>query len=472
MPRKPKIEKQVVQVIVNGKPIAVVLHPPTGARASWFAYWNGLGASKSTGQSNLEDAIVAAEEMVKSGGKKSTAADARLSDGEFEEIQRVHFGRKQDPKKKTRAEKSLKACLEAIEAFKSISGLKPVAGATADDCAAFQRRALALPKNWRHQYPKSKKEVEFLSPSTIRKWSGALQAAFERVNRNAGRKCVRGVVDESKLLNENPWRQFAGIEGREKPLRQFDERELLSLLDFFERGWPMVTVGPLVAKVCLWSWSRREEVMGLQWDQLRRTGNEYHFEIEGKWGIKKWFAIPGGLFNDLLKIRTGSPYVFAAYSEQIRRFFEKSETPGPAKNVEAQFKPGNLGNWFYKKVVKWSKSLARGHATTHVFRKTSLQYARAGEDVNRQVAADAKLGEAVMMTHYVQETDVQMRQASNRTFHRILASLPSAVALRYGHDEPNNDLEKRLDEARITQNWEMVAQLSTELASRDRSATG
>lgn len=174
-------------------------------------------------------------------------------------------------------------------------------------------------------------------------------------------------------------------------------------------------MGPLVAQVCLWSWGRRQEVMSLQWPMMRVVDNEHHFEIEGKWGVKKWFRVPAGLFAELAKIRTDSSYVFAAYCEQIRLFFESCKTPGPAKNVEASFKPENLGNWFYKKLLKWSKLLPGGKATTHVFRKTSLQYARAGEDVNRQVAADAKLGEAVMMTHYVQASDDQMRHASNRS---------------------------------------------------------
>ena len=50
MPRKPKPEKQTITVLVNGTPVAVILHPPTGTRPSWYAYWNGLVASKSTGQ--------------------------------------------------------------------------------------------------------------------------------------------------------------------------------------------------------------------------------------------------------------------------------------------------------------------------------------------------------------------------------------------------------------------------------------
>jgi hypothetical protein len=92
--------------------------------------------------------------------------------------------------------------------------------------------------------------------------------------------------------------------------------------------------------------------------------------------------------------------------------------------------PSNLANWFYKKLKAWSRTLPKGYATTHIFRKTSLQYARNGEDINRQVAQDARVSEAVLMTHYVQETDEQRRAKSNRTYERILASLSPEVARR------------------------------------------
>ena len=60
MPRKPKLEKQTIAVIVNGTPVAVTLFPPTDSRKSWYAYWTGLVASKSTGHRKLADAVVAA----------------------------------------------------------------------------------------------------------------------------------------------------------------------------------------------------------------------------------------------------------------------------------------------------------------------------------------------------------------------------------------------------------------------------
>ncbi len=46
MPRKPKIEKQTITILVNSIPITVTLHPPTRNRKSWYAYWTGLVTSR------------------------------------------------------------------------------------------------------------------------------------------------------------------------------------------------------------------------------------------------------------------------------------------------------------------------------------------------------------------------------------------------------------------------------------------
>lgn len=472
MPRKPKPPaKQSIQVIVNGKPVTVTLHPPSGRRSSWYAYWNGLTASKSTGQTKLEDAIQAAEAMLKNGGSQILLADAVLTDEEFEEIQRVHFARKHDPAAQRRAAKTLAGCLDAIAAFREITGLKPITTATADACAAFQRKALTLPKNWRHQYPNSQPAPECLSANTVLKWSRSLQAAFERANRNATkRKCVRGVVAEAKLLSSNPWNQFPWIEGKRRPLRQFDAAELLAVLDYFALQWPGLSVATALAKVFLWSSGRRLEVASLTWPDLRVVGDEHHFRIIGKWGVEKWFRIPPGLYQELLAVRTASPFVFAAYTSQLGQVYANRTRHVPAKNVAGTFDPENLANWFYKKLKAWSRALPKGHATTHIFRKTSLQYARQGEDVNRQVAADARVSETVLMTHYVHETDEQLRAKSNRTYDRIAASLSAEVAQRYGYvPTRGQDVAEELQAAVATKDWELAARLIAALAGKPGS---
>lgn len=136
-----------------------------------------------------------------------------MSDEEFEAIQKDHYGKKQGAEAQGRAAKSLQSCLEATHAFKVIGGLRPITIATADDCAAFPRKALKLPKTTLHPYPNSKEGAVSYSANTVLKWSVALQAAWERASRAGGKKCIRGVVDERKLLADNPWKQFPWIEG-------------------------------------------------------------------------------------------------------------------------------------------------------------------------------------------------------------------------------------------------------------------
>jgi hypothetical protein len=408
--------------------------------------------------------------MLKNGGRQPTLAEALLSDEEFEQIQRVHFGRKQDPADQARAIKSLTVCLEAIRAFKSISGLQQIATASADDCATFQRKALAMPKNWRQKYPKSRsqEEVAHVSPNTILKWSRALQAAFERANRSAGRKCVRGVVPATKLLSSNPWNQFDWIEGRERPLRQFDPEEIVSLLDFFEMDWTAVSIAVSLTKFFLWSSCRQQEATSLKWSFMKRIGSEIHFEIVGKWGVERWVRVPFGLFRDLDALRTDNDYVFAAYNVQLRQHHESKGRNDNVRRVGLEFKPLCLGDWFADRIEDWSAKFAKRHAYTHVFRKTSLQYARSGEDVNRQVARDARVTESVLMTSYVKETDEELRQASNRTFARILASLPHDLALRCGHVESGGDVEERLRRAVEAKDWQLAATLTARLAQQKK----
>jgi integrase len=229
----------------------------------------------------------------------------------------------------------------------------------------------------------------------------------------------------------------------------------------------------MLAKVFLWSWGRRREIAGLKWADARIAGSERHFESIGKWGVDKWFRIPQELYDELLAVRTNSPFVFAAFNQQLRKFHQNGPRPWLANRVLPVFVPENLGDWFYNQIVAWSKTLPRGPACTHIFRKTTLQYARRGEDANRLVAQDARVGEGVMMTSYVKETDEELRQKSNRTFHRIHASLPPEVARRFGYAEPPVDpLRQQIGEAMAAGNWDLVTRLSLELARRDQQRAG
>lgn len=474
MPRKLRRKKETTQVVVNGTPIKIILHPPDGRRTSWFAYWNGLVASKSTGQRNLEDAILVAQKMVAGGGDQPVLADAVLTDEEFEAIQRRHYGKKTDPAAKVRAMKTLEDCLDAIAAFKAITGLEPISIATPDDCERFQQEALKKPRNWRQNgrmvESPGDASVETLSPNTVLKWCRQLQAAFERANRSATkRKCVRGVVDASKLLTSNPWSQITWISGKQRPIRQFGSDDLLSFLDYLESQWADVPVGAAAARVFLWSSCRKLEVASLQWNTLRLIGDEHHFQIIGKWGVERWFRVPEAVYHELLAMKSGSPFVFAAYNQQLRRCH--ADNPNALQLITDKYNPRDFGRWFYNRVRDWSAEAMDQPAYVHMFRKTTLQYARRGEDINRQVAQDARVSETVMMTNYVKESDEELRQRSNRTYQRIIASLAPEVAERYGYvEKAKSDLERRLEAAVAAQNWDLAQALSSRLASKRAEA--
>lgn len=274
-----------------------------------------------------------------------------------------------------------------------------------------------------------------------------------------------------KLLKSNPWRQFKWIEGFDKKIRQFDGAELISILDYFKNRWEGVTVAEPLVKVFLWSWGRRAEIASLRWRDLRIVHSECHFKSIGKWGVDKWFRVPQNVYEELLTIKIGNDFVFAAFNEQLRRFHERGPRPWLARRVLSEFRPENFGDWFYNRIVEWSKTVPNGTACTHVFRKTTLQYARAGEDTNRLVAQDARLGERVMMTSYVSENDEQLRQKSNRTFHRIRLSLPPEVASRFGCTQESLDpLKQQVADAMAAGDWATVSRLSAELDARTHRA--
>ena len=137
-----------------------------------------------------------------------------------------------------------------------------------------------------------------------------------------------------------------------------------------------------------------------------------------------------------------------------------------AANVGNEYTPESFGSWLQSRIPEWARATGRPHATPHVFRKTALQHARRGEDLNRLVAQDAKVTASVMMRHYVGEHDEELRHASNRTYARILASLPTDVATRYGYQPVNGtvDWEVRLEAATRARDWQLVADLANRLA--------
>jgi integrase len=218
-------------------------------------------------------------------------------------------------------------------------------------------------------------------------------------------------------------------------------------------------------KLYVWSWARREQIAGLRWSDLRIVEDEFHFDTVGKWGKEWWFRIPKSVYEELLTFKTESPYVFAKLMDQIREFHATEGRKSAAKMV-GDFSVYNVGRWFYEQVKKWDSE-----AYVHMFRKTSLQYARAGQDATQSLAKDARMSEGVMMTHYVKEEDLQFHAASNAMYQRLSLSMTPEVARAFGHEHSATAiLEQRLRGAIGSRNWPLVVEVAKKLAKQDRQA--
>ena len=148
---------------------------------------------KSTGHRRYEEAVAWRKICFAMAAIEIQPTDLVLSDTEFEEIQRRHFGKKKDACRPSSAQKSLKSCLEAISAFREITGISPIALATPDDCERFQFDALKRAKNWRKLYPKSRKR-EWLELGPIPSSSGC--GSFRRHLSEPTKTAVRNACAE------------------------------------------------------------------------------------------------------------------------------------------------------------------------------------------------------------------------------------------------------------------------------------
>jgi integrase len=262
------------------------------------------------------------------------------------------------------------------------------------------------------------------------------------------------------------------VEGTEKTIQHFDADELLGFLGFLQEKWPEVRVAASATKVLLWSCCRRLEVAGLKWENVRSIDGQIHFEVVGKWGVERWFRVPEQLYQQMILCRTSSPFVFAAYVEQIARVH--SQNSGCLKRICSNFTPSNFGRWLYERVKDWAVTQPRGTAYLHIFRKTGLQLAHDGEEVtSKRVADDAGVSESVLLGHYVKP---KLWRQSNRTFRRLLASLPPRVAAEYGYTEDERSrLERQLGMAMDSGNWTLVQVLAERLrkmADSERQQAG
>lgn len=73
-----------------------------------------------------------------------------------------------------------------------------------------------------------------------------------------------------------------------------------------------------------------------------------------------------------------------------------------------------------------------------------------------------------MVRHYVDETDEELRQSSNRTYNRLIARLNTEVPRQYGYGACSDalELQVRLQDAVNAQDWKTAREITQQLAAQ------
>ena len=98
-----------------------------------------------------------------------------------------------------------------------------------------------------------------------------------------------------------------------------------------------------------------------------------------------------------------------------------------------------------------------------------MQFAYRGGLADSLIASDASITNSVMHGNYVDDTDQELLLKSNRTFERIVTSLPLKVAERYGYDpeEEGAGLAELLKAAIDRHDWDAVEELMAKIRNGD-----
>lgn len=353
----------------DGQILTVYLHPPGTFRNPNYWAWTCKKVNIN-GRSLKVGTFAEAKERVFAWFKAEPIREERvrqeraiLSWDDWEAIQVDHTS-KRTTKDRVRAERMLTECRKAQRLIVAITGAEHASAVDADTVGRFQIECRIRISKYGRPY----------GNTTIRKTLAHLSASFNRCNRKAGKKCVRGVVVADKLLDGNPFEQVQWVEADDKPVRQFTVEQLKS---FF--GWKIIGHCPLIslfAKTSLWACGRLEEMTELRWDWVDSAGYISIPDDAAKWGKGKAVRVPPAFLAELQRHRSDSPFVWAGYVEQLRDYHLTRGHRASAHKLKG-FAPQRLRVTFQKWIAEWGDdSKATDGLSHHNFRKTGLQWSR------------------------------------------------------------------------------------------------
>ena len=211
-----------------------------------------------------------------------------------------------------------------------------------------------------------------------------LGAAWNRVRR--GHPKSKKSVSDAEKCSGNPWEairselpQTPETDPIQLNLERGELQKLLAALD----GRP---VAQLLVMASLWAAGRLEEMTLSQWDWIDGEGYLDIPDEVAKWKKGRVVRLPPGILARLKKCRVeGSPYIFAGFTEELRRL-----SPRHSGRIR-EFHPGTY-DLICKHIVKAAKQARLVDISHHALRRTAMELSDQGHEMRASEESARNLG--------------------------------------------------------------------------------
>ena len=429
---RPRVKENIeVHVSINGIPIPAYLRPPVGKRATYALRWKigGRWREKSTGETIRHEAIRVAEEIIR-GKSVSSSPKGLLAVDAFVSVQVKHFANRPHKKKGKKSLKKFRAEFANFCRF-----FKEATGSDLTHIQQVTEQTAVRYLDWL-----TAGEYE---PRGILSKVASLRSAWNRVRRGHCR-ATRRLHDDDKV-KDNPWEMITPdlpkIEGQVDPIQlDLGRGDFQKLQEAFS-GRP---VAQLFLVVSLWAAGRLEEMSLAEWDWV--VGDRY-IDIPdniAKWGKGRVVRMPPAIMEALRRHRReGSPYIFAEFTEELRRL-----SPRHAERIR-EYHSGTY-DLICKQIAREAKKVGLKEVTHHALRATAMELSDQGEELKASDRSSKNLG-----TTTRNKQGFYVRKSHGRTFYLradgLYQSLSEAfrewpaVATVLGVEAPKTEVDALLE---------------------------
>lgn len=356
-------------VDVDGVDVPFTLRPQRTKSGNWEARWriHGVSFERSTRTASFEAAKRIARQIIRGEELPIPAHAAGMPVGQFEQVQREYHARNARPEAGISTHREF---MGIWKSFLRVCPVKMVQEVTEHVALKYLRQLQGMSRLENRRCKKTSSKP--LSIATIRKHIRHLSGAWNRVRE--GHPARVGGLAPHQLVQSNPWQAIRNnipqvLLRDEDPVQfELEDNDLGLFLEQFKDR----PVGELFIITSLWCWGRIKEMARMEWSWIQ---NDYVVipRSKAKKGRGKVARLPPAIRERLKSIRDPkSPYVFARWVEDVRRF------AGHPTRIQ-RFDPSRMVGQMEKLIAPIAEAIGRPEITHHALRRTAMELGEEAE---------------------------------------------------------------------------------------------